>query len=71
MTLTDELYNSIKNDLESDFPNITSIRRVEDKIIIKGDDDTLWEIFEVLYKGMDNIEFNMSPDEESDITINM
>lgn len=70
MTLTDQLYNSIKSDLEGDFPNITSITKEDNKIVIRADDDTLWDIFDVLYKGMDNIEFNMSPDEEADITIN-
>ncbi|MBE6488958.1 MAG: hypothetical protein E7Z86_09630 [Methanosphaera stadtmanae] len=70
MSLSEELYNSIKNDLEGDFPNITSITKENDKIIIKADNDTLWEIFDILYKGMDNIEFNFSPNEEANITIN-
>ena len=69
MTLTDELYNRVREDLLGDFPGISSIERHEDSIVIKADIDTLWEVFEVLYNGMENIEFNMD-NEESDITIN-
>lgn len=69
MTLSDELYAEIKEDLENDFPEITTITKEEDTIIIKASQDTLWEIFEVLYNGVENIEFNLD-NEESFITIN-
>lgn len=69
MTLTDELYSKIKDDLLGDFPSISSITRDENSIIIKADNDTLWEVFEVLYNGVENIEFNLD-NEEADITIN-
>ncbi len=69
MTLTDELYSKIKDDLLGDFPGISSITREENSIIIKADNDTLWEVFEVLYNGVENIEFNLD-NEEADITIN-
>ncbi|RAP52240.1 MAG: hypothetical protein BZ137_08900 [Methanosphaera sp. rholeuAM130] len=69
MTLTDELYSKIKDDLLGDFPGISSITRESNSIIIKADNDTLWEVFEVLYNGVENIEFNLD-NEEADITIN-
>lgn len=64
MTLTSELYQEIKNDLKNDFPDIKEIKQEDNNIIIKGNDDVLWDIFEVLYHGGRNIEFNASKDEE-------
>jgi len=69
MTLTDELYDKVKEDLLGDFPNISSVTRTDNSIIIKADTDTLWEVFEVLYNGVENIEFNIDK-EDADITIN-
>lgn len=68
ITMSNNLQDEIINDLSNDFPSIT-IKKEEDNLIIYADDDTLWEIFEVLYKGMDDIEFNMGKDEESHIII--
>lgn len=69
MTLSDYLYEEIKTDLKRDYPKIDSIEKDENKIIIRADNDTLWEIFEVLYKGMENIEFNLD-NEDTFIIIN-
>lgn len=63
-----QLQNQIINDLKRDFPEIT-IKREENTLIIKGDDDTLWEIFDILYRGMDDVEFNMDKDEGNHIII--
>ena len=43
----------------------------DDNIIIKADDDTLWTIFDILYKGLDNVEFNMDKDNGNHIIINL
>lgn len=64
----EKLKDQIINDLKNDFPNI-SIEKNEHSLTIKSDDDTLWEIFDILYKGMDDIEFNMGKDEENHIII--
>lgn len=64
MTLTSELYQEIKNDLKNDFPSIKEIKQEDNNIIIKGNDDVLWDIFEVLYHGGRNIEFNAGKNEE-------
>jgi len=64
----EELQDKIITDLKNDFPTI-NITKNEDNITIKADDNTLWEIFEILYKGLDNVEFNMGQDEESYIII--
>jgi len=64
----EELQDKIITDLKNDFPTI-NITRNEDNITIKADDNTLWEIFEILYNGLDNVEFNMGQDEESYIII--
>ncbi|MDO5825786.1 MAG: hypothetical protein BZ137_07000 [Methanosphaera sp. rholeuAM130] len=69
MTLTDELYEKVKDDLLGDFPTISSITKEENSIVIKADKDTLWKVFEVLYNGVENIEFNIDK-EDADITIN-
>lgn len=63
-----QLQDQIINDLKRDFPEIT-IKREENTLIIKGDDDTLWEIFDILYRGMDNVEFNMDKEEGNHIII--
>lgn len=63
------LQDEIINDLTNDFPSITNIVKEEHSLIIYADEDTLWEIFEVLYNGMDDVEFNMGKDEESHIII--
>ena len=52
----------------NDFPNII-VEKEENSIVIKADDDTLWEIFDILYKGLDDVEFNMDKDEENHIII--
>lgn len=64
-----ELQQQIISDLKRDFPDIKNIETREDNLIIYADNDTLWEIFEVLYKGLDDVEFNMGKDEESHIII--
>lgn len=64
----EELQDKIITDLKNDFPTI-NITKNEDNITIKADDNTLWEIFEILYNGLDNVEFNMGQDEESYIII--
>lgn len=69
--MTDEnLQEQIIDDLKNDFPNI-NIERNENSIIVRADDDTLWEIFDILYKGLDNVEFNMDKNEENHIIINI
>ena len=67
--MSETLQDEIINDLTNDFPSITDLVKEEHSLIIYADEDTLWEIFEVLYKGIDNIEFNMGKDEESHIII--
>lgn len=64
----EKLQNQIINDLKNDFPNIV-VEKDETSIVIKADDDTLWEIFDILYKGLDDVEFNMDKDEENHIII--
>ena len=71
MTLTQELFEEIRTDLENDFPKIESITREEDKIIIKSDNDTIWELFETLYQGVENIELNAGENEETYLTMTM
>ena len=64
----EKLENQIINDLKNDFPNII-VEKEENSIVIKADDDTLWEIFDILYKGLDDVEFNMDKAEENHIII--
>lgn len=64
----EKLQNQIINDLKNDFPNII-VEKEENSIVIKADDDTLWEIFDILYKGLGDVEFNMDKDEENHIII--
>ena len=64
----EKLQNQIINDLKNDFPNII-VEKEENSIVIKADDDTLWDIFDILYKGLDDVEFNMDKDEENHIII--
>ena len=64
----EKLQNQMINDLKNDFPNIV-VEKEENSIVIKADDDTLWEIFDILYKGLDDVEFNMDKDEENHIII--
>ena len=64
----EKLQNQIINDLKNDFPNII-VEKEENSIVIKADDDTLWEIFDILYKGLDDVEFNMDKDEENHVII--
>ena len=59
MTLTSKLFQEISSDLKKDFPEIESIERENNIVIITGCDDVLWNIFEVLFNGVKNIEFNM------------
>lgn len=66
----ENLQKQIINDLKNDFPNI-EIERNENSIIVKADDDTLWEIFDILYKGLDDVELNMDKNEENHIVINI
>ncbi len=66
---SDKLQNQIIKDLTNDFPKIQKIEKKENTIIIKADDDTLWEIFNVLYNGLDDVEFNMGKEEDSHIII--
>ncbi len=63
-----ELQEEIITDLKNDFPEI-EIETENDNIIIRADTNTLWEIFEILYKGLDNVEFNMDKDEDNHIII--
>lgn len=62
MNLTHQLYEEISSDLKKDFPDIEKIERKDNSIIITGTDDVLWEIFEVLFNGVENIEFNAEKD---------
>lgn len=64
-----QLQQQIISDLKRDFPKIEEIEANEDNLIIHADNDTLWEIFEVLYKGLDDVEFNMGKDEDTYIII--
>ena len=57
MNLTHQLYEEISSDLKKDFPDIENIERKDNSIIITGTDDVLWEIFEVLFNGVENIGF--------------
>lgn len=66
----ENLQKQIIDDLKNDFPNI-EIERNENSIIVKADDDTLWEIFDILYKGLDDVELNMDKNEENHIIINI
>ncbi|MCD7782089.1 MAG: hypothetical protein LUG89_05290 [Methanosphaera sp.] len=66
-----ELYEKIVNDLKNDFPDITISLDGEDIIINANSDDVLWEIFEVLYNGVSNIEFNASKDEYNYLILNV
>lgn len=59
MTLTSKLFQEISSDLKKDFPEIESIERENNSVIITGCDDVLWNIFEVLFNGVKNIEFNI------------
>ena len=52
-------FQEISSDLKKDFPEIESIERENNSVIITGCDDVLWNIFEVLFNGVKNIEFNM------------
>lgn len=65
----DNIYTEIINDLKRDFPDITSITKKEKEIIIKADENTLWEIYETLYKGIENLELNLGKNEESHIIL--
>ena len=67
--MSGNLHEIIINDLKEDFPKIESITENEKEIIIRADDDTLWEIYETLYMGMENLELNLEKDEKSYITI--
>ena len=69
--MSDENFEKIKMDLINDFPDITSISETPEGIKIVADDDTLWKVFEVLFNGVENIEFNMGTDEESYIVMNI
>lgn len=62
MNLTHQLYEEISSDLRKDFPDIENIERKYNSIIITGTDNVLWEIFEVLFNGVENIEFNAEKD---------
>lgn len=64
-----ELKEQIITDLKRDYPNIKEIKSDENNIIILADDDTLWEVFEVLYNGLDDVELNMGQDEDAHIII--
>lgn len=67
--MSSNLHEIIINDLKEDFPKIESITENEKEIIIRADDDTLWEIYETLYMGIENLELNLEKDEKSYITI--
>ena len=67
--MSDENFEKIKMDLINNFPDITSISETPEGIKIVADDDTLWKVFEVLFNGVENIEFNMGTDEESYIVM--
>ncbi len=66
----ENLKKQIISDLKEDFPDI-DVETDDDNIIIKADDDTLWTIFDILYKGLDNVEFNMDKDNGNHIIINL
>lgn len=67
--MSSNIHEIIINDLKEDFPKIESITENEKEIIIRADDDTLWEIYETLYMGMENLELNLEKDKKSYITI--
>lgn len=67
--MSSNIHEIIINDLKEDFPKIESITENEKEIIIRADDDTLWEIYETLYIGMENLELNLEKDKKSYITI--
>ena len=69
MSVSDEKFEEIVNDLRRDFDNIEDIIKEEDNIKVIADNDTLWEIFEVLFNGVENIEFNMEKNEKSFLLI--
>jgi hypothetical protein len=69
--MSSDLQQDIIDDLMRDYPAIKEIERTDNCLIIKADPDTLWEIFEVLYSGMDNVELNLDKNEESHIVINI
>lgn len=69
INMSSNIHEIIINDLKEDFPKIESITENEKEIIIRADDDTLWEIYETLYMGMENLELNLEKDEKSYITI--
>ncbi len=71
MTLSQKLYQKVCDDLKNDFPEIEDIIKNDNEIIIKGSDDLLWDIFETLYHGVSNIEFNAKKDEEHYLIINI
>ena len=67
--MSGNIHEIIINDLKEDFPKIESITENEKEIIIRADDDTLWEIYETLYIGMENLKLNLEKDKKSYITI--
>lgn len=67
--MSSNIHEIIINDLKEDFPKIESITENEKEIIIRADEDTLWEIYETLYMGMENLELNLEKDKKSYITI--
>lgn len=67
--MSSNIHEIIINDLKEDFPKIESITENEKEIIIRADDNTLWEIYETLYMGMENLELNLEKDKKSYITI--
>ena len=69
INMSGNIHEIIINDLKEDFPKIESITENEKEIIIRADDDTLWEIYETLYMGMENLELNLEKDKKSYITI--
>lgn len=69
INMSGNIHEIIINDLKEDFPKIESITENEKEIIIRADDDTLWEIYETLYRGMENLELNLEKDEKSYLTI--
>ena len=69
INMSGNIHEIIINDLKEDFPKIESITENEKEIIIRADDDTLWEIYETLYIGMENLELNLEKDKKSYITI--
>ncbi len=66
MIMSDEspLQKQVIRDLKNDFPDIKEIENTSEGIKIVADDDLLWELFEVLYQGIENIELNASKDEK-------